>query len=103
MSREQLNLDGMTVDEFIIAMSEGNPGALTVCLQCTDNNLVALLFAEEMNIRGAQLWVAYKYWAEFHLNKLCEGLIRRNAEMIEVVNRECPEHVAFNPKGRGNI
>lgn len=66
MSGEQrVELDiGGTVMELIVAMAEGNPGALTVMMKLMRNEpelgLFRILALDGMNIRGTQIWVAYK-------------------------------------------
>ena len=61
--RTPINLSDSTLD-MIVAMSEGNPGALTVLMGMLESDNPAatmmILHLDDMNIRGTQIWVGYK-------------------------------------------
>lgn len=89
--RKELNLD-LNVKEVIAEMSEGNPGALTTMMKLYQSGMdycIAGLYL--MNMRGPQIWVAYKYWAEFDLEKLSKGIMERDQAMIDFVNDQMGE------------
>ena len=52
----------MSGRDAIIAMSEGNPGALSVCMQFIDREagLLDLLRLDTERVYGPSLWIAYK-------------------------------------------
>jgi len=83
---------------MILIMMEGNPGALTVLkkllgdgLTMQAENLMHVLDADDMNIRGSQLWVAYNDVCKMNIEVLKKKLRDRDPEMVAVINRECPE------------
>jgi len=67
----------------IIELAKGNPGAVTVLVELIRINPLLLETLEELNIRGPQIWVAYKDWAKMDMNKLSEGIMTGDPEMIE--------------------
>lgn len=86
--------------ELIVLMAEYNPGALSVLMEISINYRaediwVKLAIAlDDMNIRGPQIWVGFKDFARSNLETFVTAIIRRDAKMIDVINRECPGYVA---------
>lgn len=82
-----------TTKEMILKMGEGNPGALRVLLDLLQKGQVpafnAMLDLDDMNIRGTQIWVAYKDFAGENLDAFQAATRSRSATMVTVVNREC--------------
>lgn len=60
--REQIDWFGQPVIQSCVQMAEGNPGAATLIgrLAVSEKGLIALMKCDDSNIRGHQLWVAYK-------------------------------------------
>ena len=89
-SREEINIDGSVLD-MLLLMSEGNPGAMTVLsriMNKCDAGAMSVFDLDDMNIRGAQIWVAFKYVCNEDLNMLCEKLKKRDPSMVEAINKE---------------
>lgn len=86
--RRELTLGGP--ESMIVEMSEGNPGALSVLagLFKEPEDLVVILGLDDMNIRGTQIWVAFKDFADRDLHVLRWSIMDRSPEMVEIVNRE---------------
>lgn len=83
--REEISLSDPTVD-VLATLSDGNPGALRTLSEL--GSPVWWLHFDDMNMRGPQIWIAYKHYAQFDLDKLKEGLRDRDPEMVRVVNDE---------------
>ncbi len=79
----------MSPMDIMTAMSEGNIGALNVIINLVKNHkdgLLYLLDLDEMNIRGSQLWIAFKYYCGQSLEKFVECIVNRDPAMIDKVN-----------------
>lgn len=85
--------DTLTV---INQMSEGNPGAVSVIMQLLESKLgfVDILSLDDMDMRGPQIWAAFKHHCDCNIEKLREALKTRDAAMVTTVNRECPDRKA---------
>ena len=81
-------LDALNFDSMMYAMSEGNPGALSVLFQLMQEptGLMDILHLDDMNIRGTQIWIGYKYWADQDIAKFREGIKSRNPELVAKIN-----------------
>jgi hypothetical protein len=89
-SREEINIDGSVLD-MLLLMSEGNPGAATVLsriMNKCDAGAMSIFDLDDMNIRGSQIWVAFKYVCNEDLDMLCEKLKKRDPSMVEAINKE---------------
>ena len=89
-ARKKLELYDTRMD-VIIKMSEGVPGALVAMAQIMsndENGLLKLFGLDDMNIRGSQIWVAYKYLYHEDANKFINGIRKRDPKMIEFINEE---------------
>lgn len=100
--RERIDMD-TPIMKAMIMLAEGNPGAVTVLGQMLSlqepSGVALMLHLEDMNMRGPQIWVAYKDWAEGNMERLAGAIIERNQEMIDKVNEQCylPDH-GYNEK-----
>lgn len=71
----------------IIEMAAGSIGAARVASELyvhnaeTARGIMALMHADDMGIRGSQLWVAYKYHCDQNLSQLCNRLIVRDEKL----------------------
>ena len=76
--------------DILVTMSEGNPGAISVLSQLMrgDHGIADVLNLEDMNMRGSQIWVAYKDHCGQDIAKLCRLVRERDPGMIETVNQE---------------
>jgi len=70
MSKERISLDD-TLIEVVTKMSEGNPGAMRVCMDlmaqapivdpdCFGGGYVTILFLDSSGIYGSRIWMLYK-------------------------------------------
>lgn len=89
MTRSEISLTDNTKD-VLVTLAEGNPGALRVLMQLLagDGGLFDLLHLDDMNIRGTQVWVAFKDFAKEDLAAFRVAIRKRDPEMIRVVNAE---------------
>jgi hypothetical protein len=73
-------------------MGEGNPGALSVLTQLLElgvDGLTAILDLDDMNIRGEQVWLAYKDHCNQDLDLLTKLARKRDEDMVNTVNDRC--------------
>mgnify|MGYP001582440133 CR=1 FL=1 len=85
-----LNLQD-TLKSAVVKLSEGNPGALRVCLELMQGSLEgfsSLLDADDMGLKGPAIWIGYKDFAKEDINVFREALRNRSQEMIAVIRRE---------------
>jgi len=88
--REEINIDGSVLD-MLLLMSEGNLGAATVLSQIMnkyDAGALSIFNLDDMNIRGAQVWVAFKDVCNEDLDMFCERIKKRDPSMVEAINKE---------------
>ncbi len=80
---------GSNLRDIIIQMSEGNPGALSVLMKLNehDTGFLDILGLDDMNIRGSQIWVAYKDHCDENISGLIQCINNRDADMIQTVNK----------------
>ena len=92
VNREKIG-GSMNLVDMIAVMSEGNPGAISVLTQISKKDVatrgfVDILHLDDMNIRGSQIWVAYKDFAKEDIDVLIKALKDRDSKMVDVVNEE---------------
>ena len=60
--RQRIDWFGQPLMQSCIQMAEGNPGAATLIgrLAPSEKGILSLMKCDDENIRGHQLWVAYK-------------------------------------------
>lgn len=84
----------MTLMEVIVTMAEGNPGGATVAAELfkadPKDGYMTLLHADDMNLRGPLLWVAFKDACGGDLKQLAERIKKRDPELVKQVNAQCP-------------
>lgn len=90
-----------TIQDMIVKMAEGNPGALRVLCEMSQARGVAgfshLLDLDDMNIRGPQIWVGFKDYCREDLGKFREAIAKRDPKMVTAINIELPEmHARVN-------
>lgn len=96
MKRDAVELTDKTLD-VVMKMAEGNPGAVTVCgkLMAGDPlGFMALLSLDDMDIRGGQIWAAYKDHCGEDIELLRQAIKKRDPSMVATVNRVCPDQKA---------
>ena len=88
MSREKIDLRDTTMDVFV-KMSEGNPGAMIVISRlCTaPEDFLLVLDLDDMNMRGSQIWVAYKDHCFKDIDNFKTLVRARDQAMVDTVNR----------------
>ena len=89
VERQEINLHD-TVRDLLCLMSEGNPEALRVLLTLMEDEagMIFVLHLDDMNIRGSQVWIAFKDYAKEDMPTFVQAIKERSAGMIEVVNAE---------------
>lgn len=86
--RKEITLNTSTMD-VVVMMAEGNPGALNVIIELLKrgpDGIVYLLHLDDMNIRGSQIWIGFKYYCGQSVNKLIECIVNRDQGMIDKIN-----------------
>jgi len=87
--REEITL-GMPVRDALVILAEGNVGAATVLARVASGeaggDILDIFHLDDMNMRGIQIWVAYKDWAGEDLAVFLQGVRHHDARMIECVN-----------------
>lgn len=75
----------MTLQELLLAMGEGNPGAITVMARLLEreDGLFVLLHLDEMGIYGPDIWVAYKDHCDEDLEQLARRVKARDPRLKE--------------------
>lgn len=96
-SRKEIDIDGSVFD-MLLLMSEGNPSAAIVLsriMNKCDAGTMSIFDLDDMNIRGAQIWVAFKYVCNEDLDMLCEKLKKRDPSMVEAINKEMSRNPTY--------
>lgn len=79
-----------TIMEDIFKMAEGNPGAVTAIAAIMkaqgEMGYLTLLALDDMNIRGAQIWVGYKDVCGHDTAKFIALIEARDQSLIEKIN-----------------
>jgi len=93
MSKERKPIAHTTsLQEAIVLMCEGNPGALNVCIQiakATDKSaLGTFLRLDAMNIRGSQIWLGYSDYCGRDLEKFLAAIDARDQAMVDYINSQ---------------
>lgn len=89
-ARPKIKLEDNLFDS-IYKMSEGLPGAMvgiTELMKADENGFMLLLGLDDMNIRGSQIWEAYKYLYHEDGKKFAQAIKGRSKEMINFINEE---------------
>lgn len=89
-ARKQIELND-TVLDTIVKMSEGVPGAivgLSALLKADKTGGMLLLGLDDMNIRGSQVWEAYKYLYHENAERFADAVSKRDAKMVDFINQE---------------
>jgi hypothetical protein len=99
VNRPKLNID--STREVILTMSEGNPGAIGVLMQLiqdpTGIGLIDILNLDDMDMRGSQIWVAYKDHCKGDLDAFKKALRDRDQSLVDAVNT-LGSHAPGTPK-----
>lgn len=86
-----------TMMTSMIKLSEGNPSAATALAEMSKvrgpEMLLVLLNADDMNLRGAMLWVAYKEYCKYDANKLALLINHRDPDMVNFLNLQAQSKV----------
>lgn len=80
-----------TMFDVIYKISKGLPGAivgLTQLMQADEAGFMLLLGLDDMNIRGSQIWEAYKYLYNEDGKKFAEAVKNRDEKMVQFINEE---------------
>jgi hypothetical protein len=81
------------LQDAIFTMSEENPGAITVLGTCLKEQgqmnfmMGTLLHLDDMNIRGSQIWIAFKDYCGENLESFIELVKQRDPNMVDMVNQ----------------
>jgi len=80
----------------LLPFVEGNMGALRVLTDLSQkiqgiDFMMFVLDLDDMNIRGSQIWVAYKDVCNTDLDVLIKRVKGRDATLAEAINKVCPD------------
>lgn len=87
-ARPKIELNDTGID-MMVKMAEGLPGAIVgmkAIMEADENGLMLLLGLDDMNIRGSQIWQAYKYLYNEDGKAFVEGIKNRSQEIVDFVN-----------------
>jgi len=90
LEREELRLNDNLMD-WMVKMTEGNPGALIVLLTAMKEKGAQemgelILFLDDMNIRGKQIWIGYKDYCGCDIDKFADCIKEKDQVMIDKIN-----------------
>lgn len=73
---------------MFVIMCEGNVGALQVLMELAKQpeGLLRILDLDDMNMRGSQIWVAWKDHCKQDMPTFLKALQDRDLAMVETVN-----------------
>ncbi len=89
-ARPKIELEDTTF-EVIYKISEGLPGAMvgiTDLMKSDEAGFMLLLGLDDMNIRGSQIWEAYKYLYHEDGKKFAQAVKNRDKKMVDFINEE---------------
>ena len=90
MEREELRLNEKLM-AWMEKMAEGNLGALTVLLIAMKEKGAQkmgelILFMDDMNIRGSQIWIGYKDYCGCDIDKFVGCIKEKDQGMVDKIN-----------------
>ncbi len=90
-NRIALDPKASTIQDWLVAMAEGNIGGLTVMTQIFKEigeakGFIAILNMDDMNIRGPQIWVGFKDHCKENLEDFVQCIKDRDPAMIDTIN-----------------
>lgn len=89
-ARPKIELED-TIFDGIYKISEGVPDAIvgiTKLVESDEAGFMLLLDLDDMNIRGSQVWEAYKYLYNEDAKKFAEAVKNRDEKMVNFINEE---------------
>lgn len=89
-AREQIELND-SILTALVKMAEGVPGAivgLSALLKADKTGGMLLLGLDDMNIRGSQVWEAYKYLYHENAERFAQAVSKRDPKMVDFINQE---------------
>ena len=94
IERQSINWDD-SLKEVLLKMSEQNAGALRIMIRIMNQygraGLSHILLLDDMNIRGTQIFVGYKYHCKGNLQTFVKCIKNRDPEMVETINGKASE------------
>lgn len=94
-TKERPALDtSLLYKDMVAFLCEGNPGAINAMIALRSETgslakaMLTLIGMDEMNIRGPQIWVMYKYVCGGDVNKMYECVKARDPEAVAHINKE---------------
>lgn len=86
--RKKIGL-GMSIIDVITTMSEGNMGALNALMSLAKDELgmIYILDLDDMGMRGAQIWIAFKDACGQDLEKFKTFCRERDQKIVDIVNQ----------------
>jgi len=91
MERQPINWDD-SLREVLLKMAEENASSLKLMLRILKRfgyeGFSLILQLDDMNIRGIQIWVGYKFHCRGNFDRFIQCIQKRDLEMIETINCE---------------
>jgi basic membrane lipoprotein Med (substrate-binding protein (PBP1-ABC) superfamily) len=79
-----------SIEDNIISLSQGNPGAVTVLTSAVkrDKSEAVMLFNDlaDMNMYGPRIWLGYKDYSGEDLDAFIDAVRSQEEEMVELIN-----------------
>lgn len=79
-----------SIEDNIISLSQGNPGAVTVLTSAVkqDKSEAVMLFNDlaDMNMYGPRIWLGYKDYSGEDLDAFTDAVRSQEEEMVELIN-----------------
>ncbi|MBU2177728.1 MAG: hypothetical protein KJ556_21760 [Gammaproteobacteria bacterium] len=87
-NRQDISL-GSSMQDLLVTMAEGNPGAITVLMRLmgTEFGPMRILSLDDMNIRGTQIWIGHKDHCGEDLGVFARAIMDRDQAMVDTINR----------------
>lgn len=80
-------------------MSEGNKELYSLLQLCCQVDKQLILILDSMNMRGAQIWIAFAGYSNAFFPHFKECVTNRDEEMIAYVNQHVPQYTAVKRNG----
>lgn len=89
MSEELFNPEDSLQDN-IVSLAQGNPGAVTVLTELVDYDPSAAVLVmddlSKMDMYGPRIWIVYSDYCDEDIEEFVEAILGQKSEMIEMVN-----------------
>jgi hypothetical protein len=78
-----------SIEDNIVSLSDGNPGAVTVLTQIVQNDpdpREIFNTLDDMNIYGSRIWLGYKDYCGEDIGNFIDCVVAQEEDMVELIN-----------------